>query len=361
VKRIASTESLATPLARIRRSRRARNGTLSVLLLCTVTCTAGISLCACATSVGPCPTPALVGPAAGDHGVVIGYTESGTTHLACYDAGSGRQLWERRFVDMPLADQPKVCQAVVYVPVQHQGVYVFELSDGSLKRHLRTGRESPWPQVACTRRRVLITSADNGAAGVVAFDAATFSPIWRRMLPHRSVAEMQAWGGRVEVVVLQGSAELRPRRIERLQLAATDGRTLRSTHLREIPSHNVIPDTLPRPVRLRMTQLLARKGGVFLTRTQVLQLQRLYFFGNMEDATAPSKVFAIRGDSGAIVWQRDAPGLAGISRQDRRIIVAYGLEAPYARRRAKSLMALDAETGRALWSTRLSGSASRPN
>ena len=309
--------------------------------------------------------PRLVDIAAANEALLVAYSgEQGESWIDSYDAQTGSLRWRRHFPHTALVGRLGISDGLLCAPAFVGGIYILDLGNGAEKAHLRTGKDGPQPKVGCTPSCILVT---NGRSGwdeeLVAFDTGSFRPIWRRTLPHSYMWQVASAGNRFELLVSEPfgpGPSHPPRRYEKVVVSAEDGLVLCRKLAARPGEHDIIPGTLPVAMRKWLTQLLRRKGGIFLPRTRIERLGALWLVGNLEDRTAPSRVFAIRSKAAEVVWQRDVPGLADIILHNDRLIVA-AVGSPQARtdrmnRTKGRLMALDAQTGRLLWTSELTDS-----
>ena len=287
-----------------------------------------------------------------DSGVVATYTELHRSWVALYSAGTGSLRWRRYLPDVLLVGHPVACGDAVCVPTASAGVYVLGVRNGEVRAHLETGADGYASVVACSPTRILVVdNRSDWTSRFTAFDTTSLEPAWRQSLLRSHVWEAHVLGDAFELVLSQpydpGDPN-RERHYERVRLRIDDGEVASRNPIRAPASYDMVPETLPGPVRRWLTELLRRKGGVLLARTQLLQIGKLWFVGNLEDKTAPAKVYAVR-DTGQVVWQRRVPGLAAILLHDRELIAAsYG-----AGRETRRLVALRADTGQPLWDAKL--------
>jgi len=301
--------------------------------------------------------PKMLAPVVTDNSVIVAYGDLEANRIASFDVGNGRPRWTMDFPQARFIGALWTCQGLMYANTRADEAYVLRVQNGASKTRLKD--TYVW---ACNSRLILVTSWSQKAhqppaETLSALDAQTLRSVWRKALAPWRVHEMQVEGDKVALVLIRGWWEIGHVMRQRVTVRAADGyEVLRGKPEEWLPNRTIgdpIPKTLPQPARTRLTRLLARQGGVFIGCTRVLRLRDLFFAGNREDSTAPSKVYAIRGSTGQIVWQQPAPGLLDIALGDTRVFVAYGLQQKHAMRRNKSLMALDAETGRVLWTTEL--------
>jgi outer membrane protein assembly factor BamB len=334
------------------------------LLIVTVMWVMMLSGSSSAMTAGPLGSR-IVDLVASDNGVIVAYCGAEReSWVVSYDAQTGGVRWRKHFPRIVLAGHLSVSDKLLCAPTFADGVYVLNLLDGTLKARLRTGKDATEPRVGCTSGRILVANAQSDwDANLVAFDTTRFHPIWRRTIPRSYVWKVFCAVDTFELLLSEPfgpGPSLPPRRYEKISIGAQDGRVLSRKSTARPADYDMIPGRLPAAMRKWLTQLLRRKGGVFLPRTRIERLGALWLVGNVEDRTAPSRVFAIRGDAAEVVWQRDAPGLADIILHKDRLIVAavssHQAGTDRINRTKGKLTALDAQTGRVLWTAELADS-----
>jgi outer membrane protein assembly factor BamB len=295
----------------------------------------------------------VLAPLLADDSVIVAYGDFEAKQMASLDAKTGRIRWKTGLAQGYFVGELRTCGTLVYANVSAGGACVLRLLDGAVKTRLKDAYV--WD---CNPRFVFASSWSQkphqpAEETLGALDAQTLRPVWRKLLAPWRVAELVSHGDKLELVLAKGWTETGGMTRQAMTVRAADGMTIsRSVPQKWVSNRtaeDVIRGTLPRPVRDRLTRLLARKGGVFIGCTRVLRLGDLFFAGNFEDSTAPSHVYAIRGGTGQIVWKRSAPGLYDIALADSRLFVAYGSPPKYEMRGKVSLMALNAQTGDRLW------------
>lgn len=301
--------------------------------------------------------PVLLAPVAVDDAVMVAYGETDSHRIASLDAGTGRLRWEKTFPEVYFTGMLCAGQGLLCANTRSDGSYLLRTNDGTLKTRLSDAYV--W---AGTQKLILLTTWDREpnkwpSDTLTALDVSTLRPLWRKPLAPWRVFRVEPRKDVIEVMLVRGWAELGTLMRTQLTLRAASGETIsRSKPLQRASNRTIddlVPKGLPSPVRTRLSTLLARKSSVFLGCTRIVRQGDLFLGGNLEDATASSVVYGIRADTGRIAWRRAAPGLKDIALRGSRLFVAYGLPAPYAKSRTKSLMALDARNGRVLWRVRL--------
>jgi len=297
--------------------------------------------------------PGVLQPVGMKGSLVVAQRGQRDSCVAGVDAETGGSLWRTHLPRVLLNGELCAADNVVCAPAFYDGVYLLDAGNGALKAHLQTGHDDFAPKVCCGSGRILVGNNESHWRQIlVAYDAEEGRELWRT-----SLARCYLWeaASRGNTFVLLASNPFGPgpptptTRWTQVTLKADSGRVVSRAAASKPASLDIIPDTLPPPVSEWLTGLLRRKGGVFLARTRIERLGDTWFVGNLPDKTAPSKVFAVQGSTGKVVWQRSVPGLGAIALLDDRLIAA----GDRTKETSSRLQALDARTGRFLWALQL--------
>lgn len=336
-------------------SKGVRTRHVSAVVMCVSTLVWGTAIPVYCFGTSPGPLgPRIVDLVTTDGSVIVAYCDSRwESWVDSYDAQTGRLSWRKHFPRVPLVGRLCLAPTLLCVPTLDEGVYVLYRQDGAQKACLRVGTGSADQRVGCTRSRILVSGLQSKGrvAHFVAFDTTSFRLVWRRDFRGARVWQLASGDETFELLLSEPSGRRSGQslwRYEKVILNAVDGHVVSRQLVARPADHDIIPESLPAAMRKWLTEVLSRKGGVLLARTQLLQMGKVWFVGNLEDRTAPGTVFAVRS-TGQVVWRRRVPELAAILLHDRELIAAsYGAD-PEKRR----LTAFDADTGKPLWAARL--------
>jgi outer membrane protein assembly factor BamB len=287
-------------------------------------------------------------PAVSNGAVFVAYDGEGASCVASYDGETGRLRWQRRFSQAWFDWSLAVCGDMVCVPLVSEAVYVLDAQSGRLRGRLRVGGGSGWFQVSCGAGRIFVAFVALKAGmgdSLVAFDAQSLGRVWRVKFADSFIENARPKSDTIEVSLrVLGNAGRRVR-YERVVLRARDGRATEGPPTPAPAYPEASLSAVPQRARKRITALLRGVGGLS-PRVQIASSARLVFLGNvggMESSGAPMGLFAIRSNTGEIAWQRTVAGFAYMAVGQRALFLTHG----------RNLTALDARTGRRLWTAKL--------
>ena len=337
--------------------------------------------------------PDLLCPVTTDGTVVVAHGHLGACAIAAYDVLTGRLRWQEQFPEVAFVGELKVCEDSLYAPTIYNGVYVLDVQSGRLIQHLQVGQYSYEPKVACTSSHVFVAGfeASTKTEDVMAFDATSFGMVWKSTITQPSdsyvatcrIREIVPKTHRVEALLCQTShsppSYKGVTRYEQLELRASDGQIMSRAPVARPAHYDIIPATLAPAIRTLLAQLLRgrtptiegmpplspeelreemkqlgreRPEFFFWERTSILRSGELLFIGRIEHEKNRYTLFAINCDTAQIVWYREVPALEYIILYKSSVIAATWPQ-PSHRDETKGLMALEAQTGRVLWTVEL--------
>jgi len=240
------------------------------------------------------------------------------------------------------------------VPTLNDGIYVLSSRDGRTRAQLRKGTVNPEPQLACTANRLVVSEeTGNWTVRLTAYDTKTLRVVWTRSFSHRHLWRLAAKrDGFVATLSEPFGPGQQPARFETVSLAATDGQVVGRGLIRDRTGSAITSAALPG----RLDKWLAsvsRQDGTFRPPTRTERRPGIWFVGVLGSGGSPGKLYALRR-SGAIVWTRTVSRLSDIVLCDGRLVAA-ALDQPatVGPSTAGRLLALDARTGRLIWSAGL--------
>jgi len=331
------------------------------------------------------------------HFLLVSYNEEGVggpeeeVWIQLRNVADGHLRWQKYFRGpATYYGGAGACRDLLCLPTLGDGVHVLDLHDGTLKARLRKWREpSAWVVVRCKANRILVAEVigrgweewdRHRAVKLIAYDATNFHPVWRRTVPNSDVWEAVAIqsglaagtdggdrAGTFELLLTEpvnywtdlGPLQ-RPQHFETLTVRAEDGAVLSRKRAGRPLEADDVPRALSPAVRRWLKGALLWKGHIPRGRTRIMRGDGLLWVGLRESfqqrekrrlEVAQSRIFALREPDATVVWTRDVPGLSDILLDKGRLLVAYNVPGWMAPPRRPTVMALDAKTGRVLWST----------
>lgn len=282
--------------------------------------------------------------------VVVAYDAGGSVVVRSYKARDGSPGWTTQVESSVLARDMCASRAHVYVATQNQGVYVLDAVTGSSRGRLQPcSSRLGSPLLACCNDRVLVGQA--AGDWLIAYDARTLRRVWKRIFRGWRLSSVGRVGETFSVLQLENSSRGTGRQIA---LRPEDGHLIASQPV-PVPAYR-FPGYLPKAVREWCERTL---GVAFGPAGQVLFFRdgTYWFIGVPAELDSIGRVYSVRS-SGSVGWTRSVKGLSSMVVLDDRLIVTavrngYGLDKA-AQQTVGEVFALNAATGRRLWTVALS-------
>jgi hypothetical protein len=306
-------------------------------------------------------SPPLAGIAAASDTVFIAWNRRGTPtggQIVALNAKTGKLRWQKATTKTAVIGPVAASDILLCVPTLRDGVYVVDANTGSIRARLHTRSVDLVPGVDSASERVLI--ADPTSNGVEAFDTTSFRSLWKRKMWHFHFTEVTGKRDTFELLVRDyrvPDKANQDRGFRTVIVRARDGFVLSDKPKRRTDWHGVYPEFFPKAVYRWYAEMNRKHSSFRYARTTTEYANGIWFFGR--NRVAPGVVYAVRGDTGKVLWQLAVPDLSNIRLIGSTLYVgAFGNEAVSSYTRpgiengssAGMVMALDARTGRKLWS-----------
>ncbi len=285
--------------------------------------------------------------------LIVAWNAHSSARIAAFDIKTGKLRWQQTKSNVDALAPLIGCDTTLYASTMLDGVFVRDVRTGVLKKHLQPGYSGG--TIACAPGVVLIAnSGGKWSNHLEAFDTSDYHLMWKRDIPSSTIWDMTFDDGTFKLLITKPwSYEIHqypaPQKPEIIILSVQDGKVISRKPGKQPDLWGSIPTNLPKPIY----QWLKKKGAPD-PETEFENIGDCWFFGSSEYNNMPSKLFAVKGDTASIVWQRYIPQIAAIRLYRGIIYVAASRTYEYSTDKNNSrVLAVEPKTGKVLWSTRV--------